>query len=181
MRLPNRILCKPVYRRDRCGTAKWRTINSWSHLLYQVPRSDSSATDAGVVVASAKLESGFWRSDNASLRALPCPSRDSCNSSAVSGTGGCALGHEGPFCSLCSKDFSRFSEAAACQPCPSGEDKGGAVAALIGIIAGGLAAVVLYALFNHMIPKGSVETVSQRYAILGYCHEFQHGEAAQDR
>jgi len=28
------------------------------------------------------------------------------------------------------------------------------VAALIGIIAGGLAAVVLYALFNHMIPKG---------------------------
>ena len=28
------------------------------------------------------------------------------------------------------------------------------MAALIGIIAGGLVAVVLYALFNHMIPKG---------------------------
>ena len=37
--------------------------------------------------------------------------------------GGCALGHEGPFCSLCSKDFSRFSETAACQPCPSGQLK----------------------------------------------------------
>jgi hypothetical protein len=108
----------------------------------------------GVVVASAKLESGFWRSDNASLRALPCPSRDSCNSSAVNGTGGCVLGNEGPFCSLCSKNFTRFSEAADCKPCPSGEDEGSAVAALIAIIAGCLAAVVLYALFNHVIPKG---------------------------
>jgi hypothetical protein len=108
----------------------------------------------GVIVASANLQPGFWRSNNASLRALPCPSRNSCNSSAGNGTGGCVLGHEGPFCSLCSKDFTRFSEAAACKPCPSGEDEGGAVAALIAIIAGGLAAVVLYALFNHMIPKG---------------------------
>ena len=78
----------------------------------------------GVVVASANLQPGFWRSNNASLRALPCPSRDSCNSSAGNGTGGCVLGHEGPFCSLCSKDFTRFSEVAACKPCPSGEDEG---------------------------------------------------------
>jgi hypothetical protein len=33
------------------------------------------------------------------------------------------------------------------------------VAALIGIIAGGLAAVVLYALFNHMIPKGVLKPI----------------------
>jgi hypothetical protein len=82
-----------------------------------------------------------------------------CNGSpgAGNGNGGCAPGHEGPFCSLCSKNFTRFSETADCKACPSGEDAGGAVAALIGIIAGGLVAVVLYALFNHMIPKGALK------------------------
>ena len=96
------------------------------------------------------------RADNGSVRPLPCPSKDSCNgsSSAAGGIGGCELGHEGPFCSLCSTNFTRFSENAACQPCPSGEDEGGALAALLAIIAGGLVAVVLYALFNHKIPKG---------------------------
>ena len=108
---------------------------------------------AGVTLASANLKPGFWRSDNSSLRARPCPSIASCNGSS-SLVGGCPLGHEGPFCSLCTKNFTRFSEASKCEPCPSGENEGNAVAALVGIIAGGLVVSVMYALFNHKIPKG---------------------------
>ena len=96
------------------------------------------------------------RADNGSVRPLPCPSKKSCDgsSNATGGIGGCALGHEGPFCSLCSTNFTRFSESTACKECPSGEDEMGALAALLAIIAGGLVAVVLYAFFNHKIPKG---------------------------
>ena len=107
-------------------------------------------------MASADLKAGFWRPDSGSVRALPCPTKNSCNgsASATGDTGGCAIGHEGPFCSLCSVNYTRFSETAVCQPCPSGEDEMGALAALLAIIAGGLVAVVLYAFFNHKIPKG---------------------------
>ena len=111
---------------------------------------------AGVDLASVNMKHGFWRSDNSSTRALPCPSKDSCNgsSSAAGGAGGCALGHEGPFCSLCSQSYTRFSGTGSCQPCPSKEDELSATAVLVAIIAGFFVAAVLYALFNHKVPKG---------------------------
>ena len=104
---------------------------------------------AGVVVSNADLKPGFWRSDTGSLRALPCPSRDSCG-----GTGGCALGHEGPFCSVCSANYTRHGESSGCQPCPSKEDAGSAITALVVIVVVCTTVVVLYALFNHRVPKG---------------------------
>ena len=110
---------------------------------------------AGVVVSNVDLKPGFWRSDNGSLRALPCPSRDSCgSSSAAGGTGGCASGHEGPFCSVCSANYTRHTESSGCQPCPSEEKAGSATTALVVIVVVCTTVVVLYALFNHLVPKG---------------------------
>ena len=131
---------------------------------------------AGVVLKSANLMDGFWRSDVNSTRALPCPSRESCNrlsssdgcngsssssrdscnvsSSAAGGGRGCAPGHEGPFCSLCSPSYTRFSDAGLCQSCPSNDDELSATAVLVVIIVGFFVIVALYALFNHKVPKG---------------------------
>ena len=127
----------------------------------------------GVVLATAKVKPGFWRADDTALRVMPCPNKLGCNgsTSAASGSGGCALGHEGPFCSLCSSNFTRFSEESLCTPCPSEDSFASSVAGLVGVIIGGIVGVVGYALFNHKVPKGVLKPFINGMQVSGHTEQ----------
>ena len=105
---------------------------------------------------SVQLKDGFWRVDNKSLDVQPCPYKQGCNMSG-GGTGGCAIGHEGPFCSICSANYTRWSDNGKCELCPAEDNSNAALANLLGIAAAILAIVILYAMFNHKLPTGALK------------------------
>ena len=116
----------------------------------------AQAEAEGAELESVRLKDGFWRVDNRSLDVQPCAYKEGCNMSG-GGTGGCAVGHEGPFCSICSLNYTRWTDNGECESCPTEANAGAAMSRLLGIAAAIVAVVVLYALFNHKLPKGALK------------------------
>ncbi|CAN0137715.1 unnamed protein product, partial [Ectocarpus fasciculatus] len=78
-----------------------------------------SRSDGGLVtLETLEIDPGYWRATNSSTEVLACYNEDACAGGTTGATEYCVEGYEGPYCAICSEDYSA-KLGFTCSKCPN--------------------------------------------------------------
>ena len=123
--------------------------------FYKKPTSDGCAAcpdgaacaETGTTVETMVILQGYWRACPRCVRVWPCPGPSACVGTAA-GTGhdgGCRVGHEGAYCSVCAPDY--YSTSTGCKSCARRGFLGSTITGAVLVLLVFVAAAVWYRLY----------------------------------
>ena len=123
--------------------------------FYKKPTSDGCAAcpdgaacaETGTTVETMVILQGYWRACPRCVRVRPCPGPSACVGTAA-GTGhdgGCRVGHEGAYCSVCAPDY--YSTSTGCKSCARRGFLGSTITGVVLVLLVFVAAAVWYRLY----------------------------------
>ncbi|CAM9458195.1 unnamed protein product [Ectocarpus sp. 8 AP-2014] len=114
-------------------------------------------------VEELKIDRGYWRATNTSLRVLACFNERACRGGLTGAADFCEQGYEGPYCSVCSVDYST-TLSFTCTECVDSD--GGITIMIVAavFVLGGVIVLCMYLVSGGLdgAGKGIIHRLTQR-------------------